>query len=320
MTPHEKTEKSATEQKLGAKRYVKESVVRMGGVALGVWRSIELDKKVPGRAIDQAKLNGLIATRLEAQRSHRYKDVLVRQPDLGRSIEQIYGKAKYWHGTGRYQRDADGSVKDLLSSILTDGLKPAVDMADMKRGPGQSLSVTNARMYGRVYAQTHSSAGNQLKNYYGSQSFWGGVFNGATLHDLIKGNEVRDLAKNALQNNAKTHGQTRVDHRGVTVTNYILGSNIPNNYPILIGIKPDSFEPVEISQYLSRYEQRSISSITPDQFTHIECPFENIKETKQLLTESGIDLTVLPIEATEEFVAQIPFTELASGSLHSSIV
>ena len=315
MSDTESTSAASLERKLGARRFAKESVVRLGGVALGIWQSVRLDQGERSGTTNQSNLNALVGKRLDTQRSHRYKDMLISDPTLASSIEQAYSMARYWHGTGRYHRREDGSTEDLLRGILNNGLKPALDKADMVQGPGESISVTNARMYARIYAQTHSSSGHQLDNYYGSQSFWGGVFNGATLHDLVRGGEAWGLTKNVAQNNLNTHGQHRTKDRGVSRTNYVLGSDIPSNYPILIGIKEDAFEPVEISKYLARYEERSKTNITTNHFTHIECPFENIEETQQLLRDINIDLPVLPLEATEEYVAQFAFTELASGAL-----
>jgi hypothetical protein len=293
---------------LGLGRLTRESLSRFGGLVVGLMRAIELDGGREGMAL--TRLEPLIQRSLSAPISYNVQaplpDLDTRQAD----IERAYRAAKYWHGTGRYQNGPDGETRDLLESILVRGLLPAQDMADMVQGPGETVSVTCSRMYARVYAQTHSSVGEQLTRYYGGQSFWGGVFNGATLHDLLKSGETRNLMRNYLQNDAVNHGKGRVRSRGVTVINYLLGSNIPNNYPIIIGLDESAFNPVEISEHLARYEMRSAVPIPVSHFTHIECPYSKVEETAIELEARGVRIPVLAIEATEEYLSQFSIRDL----------
>ena len=97
------------------------------------------------------------------------------------------------------------------------------------------------------------------------------------------------------------------------------GSDIPNNYPILIGIKQSDHHILETAGYVARYENRVGSSIPLSAFTHLEVPAIRIHEVTQLLKKYGQeDMPVFAFEQCEVWWSQQHFSKLVSEKLPKS--
>lgn len=101
------------------------------------------------------------------------------------------------------------------------------------------------------------------------------------------------------------------------MTQFFLGnlrSNIPGDYPILIGLEHNSFKPIKTARYLSTTEFRSDKPIIMDKITHIEVPLKYVEQTEGLLREKSVSILVLPREFGERYSSEFSIKELLTGS------
>lgn len=295
-------------------KVLRDSVIRLGGTAVGGYNTVKSKGDINKYQETVQRIDGKMRKIMNARRDKRYQHVIERQPELKLAFKEAYSKAGYWHGTGRYHYKEDGTREDVLAGILQNGLRANVDPAD-PYGVTSTASVAPSRMLSRVYASTHYERGKKLDNAYGSFAFWGGVFSGGNVPDILGDKDTRrqmfspSHIRTLLAWNAK-----RTQERGTGTFTFGLGSDIKDNYPILIGIKDDVYDVAHTSAYTARSERRIIGGVQTSSFTHLEVPFENIEETKAVLAENGYDeLPVLPLEIGEEYASQFPFSQLASG-------
>ena len=90
---------------------------------------------------------------------------------------------------------------------------------------------------------------------------------------------------------------------------FCLGSDIPGNYPILIGIKHLASQG-ELEKPMRYYEARADKRIAITDISHIEVPYNKQEEVRRLLLAHNITLPVTSIELGECVSAQKSFTEL----------
>ena len=88
-------------------------------------------------------------------------------------------------------------------------------------------------------------------------------------------------------------------------------SDIEGNYPILFGIKADTNELITTIPLTHKVEQRSLKPITLEMFSHIEVPLCKVIETKDLLKTHNVDITVIPLEFGDIYLAGTPLEQLA---------
>ncbi|MCL4364544.1 hypothetical protein M1328_04895 [Patescibacteria group bacterium] len=235
-------------------------------------------------------------------------------------IRELYKQAWRWHGTGRYQYSPPDykDQRDVISEIIANnGLIPHLDPLDYTRGTMYSISTSPSRLYSSLYAQLHFEEGKRLRNPMITAYGWG-VFMKAIVEISVK-KDRRLLDKKFRQEKGLTNEGTQYFHQKYTKKKKVHmfqggQSDIKGNYPILIGIKADSFPEEKIAEVLKRHESRSTIPIRIDQLTHIEVPLLNVEEVKKLLKQAGINLLpVIPIEWGEEFSKSLPVYWIFDG-------
>jgi hypothetical protein len=235
-------------------------------------------------------------------------------------IQQLYGKAAYWHGTGRYQHTPTGPDKDILDGIATKGaLSPQLDTFDFVSGDAQSISLAPTRMYARDYARMFFPKGKDIPNLYG-EGVWSrrmALAAGLALltHPSIilkMGRDKKNITHNA-RNWVARITREHIPTKTILSKSLSARTDIPNNYPLLFGIKDENlvFRKTD-AKYLA-YEKRVTQPITLQTMSHVEVPFEKVQETKQVLEEKGIILPVIPIEFGEQYCRNFSFTTLMRG-------
>ncbi len=244
-----------------------------------------------------------------------------------RKIEGLYQETAYWHGTGRKQY-RNGQAIDLLNSIIDDGgLIPHSDPFDARTGVVSMISLSDRRMYAGGYARMHLPVGERLGYEYMSDRFWG-IFLRMTAREVIgstnldrirkigfhawshlrEGGNLSTLANLAL--NLRKNGRkwisriTKEEIKKPITELFTIHSDIPGNYPILIGVKDGTFTPSQTANYISKYETRANTPIPFSNFTHIEVPQDNVQETQNFLNQRGVE--------------NIPVVAMELGEIHSS--
>lgn len=230
-------------------------------------------------------------------------------------IPELYSEAELWHGTGRFSYHGE-TVVDLLHSILRDGgLIPHLDTWDQKRGPSPSVSVAPARVYARLYAELyrHLQDRNLLRAirprvvwsaYFFLSSKWVAWREYSFFQPHI--HDVREKAAEWTRRLARKP-------RSFTGAFLFGASDIPNNYPILIGLGSGAVLPTRGSRFIDLHEQRSAHSIPLASFTHLEVPKKNIEETQNMLKSQGISIPVVSIEEGDAYCWHFPFAYLVRG-------
>jgi hypothetical protein len=312
-----------TKERVISKEFIRDSLGRLGGVALSPYVNRNLGD--PESASDSKvadRINRAVAKRLERSRSQRFSSLFEDQPGLLEKFMSVYRLTEYWHGSGRYHRTATGKTIDILEGIASSGyIKPSVDIITAHQKPMESISVAPSRMYARYYAERHFQRGKGLENAYGSLHFWHGIFGTSTAIevfrnlDIIKNGEyLPDFISNGENRTTRrVHNEQRRVARGIEKPGKELGSTIPGNYPVLFGISEGVIKPARILRFLAKHETRSLDPVPLSVLTHVEVPFENVAETEAVLERYNVQLAVLPMEAGEEFVSQFPFSQLVSG-------
>ncbi len=247
-------------------------------------------------------------------------------------IEELYKKAIYWHGTGRYHYSYKGESRyesvngdellDVLDSIIRhDGLTPHHD--PWIDSGGNTVSLGTVRMHSRLFARAHLYEYNTLLYELGSTKFWVRLYAYFLLAWLIADfNSCRQILKTIFRRSAYKNFQTwasalrkpqgkRVVRIKDLIEAKILNSDIESNYPILIGIAKGTLEVLDTIPLTHRVEVRSLQAVTLKDFTHIEVPLVRVKETEEFLKSKDISLPVLPMEFVDAYLSDIPLKTLA---------
>ena len=233
-------------------------------------------------------------------------------------ITEIYEQVWRWHGTGKYHYHDDG-IKDVSKEIIDNtGLIPHDDPLDYTRGLMQSISTSPSRIYSSLYAQLHYEKGKSLRNTFQTTSGWiyftGSIAIQATTHDR------RLFSKKFRQEHSLDKKGTSYFHEKYTKSQ-VPGldmrfggvSDIPGNYPVLIGIKYEAFKEANIAKVLRTHESRSETPIPISSFTHIEVPRQKVSDLVNILDQKDIKLPVIPIEWGEELCKSLPTSFLKDG-------
>jgi hypothetical protein len=227
----------------------------------------------------------------------------------------------YWHGTGRWQYDKRGKVIDVLGQMFKQGgTQPFKDAFDIKQGEMLSTSVARQRMYARIYADMHEHGGAKLHERYGSPRFWAYYFIMAiNLHatkELGMWNPRTRRAQHAAwRKQGKEIWAVKVHNNPGEITGKFFdnGSDIADNYPLLIGIKRADYKLLKTADYVARYESRIGSNVPFEAFTHLEVPEVRMAEVQKLLHKYGHgNLPVFSFEECEQLYAGKHFSELVS--------
>lgn len=247
-------------------------------------------------------------------------------------IKELYKKATYWHGTGRYHYSYKGESRyesvngdellDVLDSIIRhDGLTPHHD--PWIDSGGNTVSLGTVRMHSRLFARAHLYERGTLIYELGSTKFWVRLYAYFLLAWLLADfNSCRQILKTVFRRSAYRNFQTwasalrkpqgkRVVRIRDLIEAKILNSDIKNNYPILIGVAKGTLEVMDTIPLTHRVEVRSLQPVTLKDFTHIEVPLAKVKETEEFLKSKNISLLVLPMEFVDAYLSDISLKTLA---------
>lgn len=249
-------------------------------------------------------------------------------------IESLYSQAAYWHGTGRRQYRG-GQVVDVLERLVSDGgLVPQKDPFDTKSGVGQTVSLSDRRMYSGGYAKMNLAIGENLGYEYMSSEFWG-IFLHNTIRVAMGNNKLETTVRAArvlwahlkerknpaylfkIAQSARSWASkvTRQPYNEPMSKVFTVHSDISGNYPILIGVKDGAFKPTQTAEFISLYETRSTTPIPFSDFTHIEVPQAHVQETQDYLNQKGANnVPVLAMELGEIHSSQFSPAQLIEGN------
>lgn len=244
-------------------------------------------------------------------------------------IESLYAsKTFFWHGTGRYQY-RDGKVIDVLEEIINNqGLIPNRDTYDSLTGVANTSSFALSRMYARIYSDMYLDENKKPVYEYGSRFFWATKFIGETalkgIGEALKDIGFNNIAKNPrgfmkrLKNNNRSwvnkfRSDAHTNPKSIRKIFTDLQADISGDYPILIGVEQNAFQPNTTAEYISKYERRTKDSVPQSKFTHIEVPLKKVSEVQQLLKARGVELPVIPIEVGERYCTQFNYQALVKG-------
>lgn len=231
------------------------------------------------------------------------------------AMREQYEDTKHWHGTGRYHYGTTGKI-DVLDSIATSGkLLPNYDAFDLTR-PMTSISLARSRIYARAYADMHGRGAAEPERY-GSSLFWAAAFLGSIAveasieaqvwkpsgyHRMMRHLEEAD----ALEWYKKVTRATTPTALDI----YRDGSDMPDNYPVLFGIRDVEQAPVGRAVALHEVRTEQPLDLGSD-ITHVEVPRRHIDDTRRLL--GGV--AIMALEDTEHHAAQFTFSQ----HIHSAI-
>lgn len=224
-------------------------------------------------------------------------------------------KTVLWHGSGRFQYDDAGRVKDVLAGILeAESLSPVRDIHDFFVGDMDSISTTPFRMVARSYADTHLSDSIEADRY-GSSFFWVTYFYGRFYAEMFARQGITFVRKypewrrKASKNGSITWGQkVNADAKELWDV-FNLGSDISGNYPIIFGIAKYNNK-LRLSKVASKTEVRLADPVKLSDLSHVEVPREKVAETKVILEKFDNHLKVFPIELGEYAASQYDFSHL----------
>lgn len=259
-------------------------------------------------------------------------------------IEALLAQTWCYHGTGAkhylHQGESkyDGiidEVGDSLGSFLSEGLKPRHDMYNqlLQTGADNSISLSENRMYARLYAELFLYENDELAYMYGPRPFWWrltGVKSvrlqtQAILHmpivELMKSlKRINPREKQTMKGKVKLwtgsirkDGKYKDDPFGAMSR---AKSDIESNFPIIIGVREDSFKPLPIKFTVMRaYEKRSSEVISSEQFSHLQVPLSKVDAVRQRVQELGLDLPIVPIEFVELIQSEMPLEEVSKPAI-----
>lgn len=289
--------------------------IKLGIGFLSLYLDWRLRRQRQWRALDIALIDSIMFRLIPKPNLEVFKKK-DRQMYLDATKETIY-----WHGTGRLQYDKQTKAVDVLEQMLEQGgIQPFKDAFDIKHGEMLSISVARQRMYARIYADMHVYEGAKSSERYGRPRFWAYYFIMAiNLHATkelgLWNPKIRRQQHAAWRKQGKEVWAVKVrqDPGESTGRFFDNGSDIPGNYPILIGIKHADYTLLETADYVARYESRIGSSISVRAITHLEVPKDKQAEVGALLKKYGYsNIPVFAFEQCEQLHANMRFSVLAS--------
>lgn len=238
-------------------------------------------------------------------------------PKLIKEYQGILATTKLWHGTGRLQYK-DKNIYDAFDAIMNDGsLRPAKDVYAIILGGEEmiSISTTPLRIIGRSYADMHGM-GEREKYRYGSALWWVAYYYGM-FYGVAFTRYSLTIARNwSKWNKASTNdsGLRTWGHKVNTKADSVWsafgqGSDIPGNYPVLLGIKQYPQIAV-VPSSLQKVETRLLQPVQISDLSHIEVPEDKVSEVKALVIKHGFSTPVFPIELGEYVASKQPFKTL----------
>jgi hypothetical protein len=233
-----------------------------------------------------------------------------------KELQLVSANTEFWHGTGRFQYSGGKKVDVLESMLKAGGITPQHDDIDIV-GDMQSISLSRSRLYSRAYADMHQHG--PCSERFGSSLFWAAAFIGPLGAKMAVGEKMwkkqnRDRVKAHFDssNSANWSQKVRSEPTG-TLGVFAMGSDIPGNYPVLFGIKTDSAEKSNTSEYIAIHETRASNQLGFGDLTHIEVPEANLQETKTMLDSFNVNIPLYAIEDFEAYAAAQDFNSLITS-------
>jgi len=186
------------------------------------------------------------------------------------SIESLYSGVGSWHGTGRYKYDGE-KISDVLQGILdAGGLVTHKEDWDIKRGLMQTISTARARSYARLYASLFFPPKKRSIKELVLRLIWSCQF--FLTSKWVAWQEYPPPRPHVLDPKKKLVAWTmKLAKRPQSFVRLFLwgGTDIPSNYPILIGIRKGAVQPTRGSRFIDLHEDRSEKPIRITDFTHV---------------------------------------------------
>lgn len=234
-------------------------------------------------------------------------------------LHNLHSQTKLWHGTGRYQYK-DGKAVDILRFITSHGaLHPQPDTWDFA-GSMTTISLAPSRMYARAYADMHGK-GIGEPGRYGSSFFWAALFVGdMKVEGLIEGKAwtpkgLQAVRRHIVKNTDLWYRKISQQKRS-TMEAFYFGSDIPNNYPIIFGVRGERIDQAATTRTVAIHEVRAHNPISLDEeVSYIEVPRERMSETQDILTKAGYSgLPLTAIEDNEAYMAAKALSQLITNT------
>lgn len=265
--------------------------------------------------------------------------------DTRTQIGDVLADTQYHHGTGRLHYGLNGHSKycgtvekpeDTLDSLLIDGLRPQEDLFSEQfvNGDIPTISLTQRRMYARVYATLFREEGTVPSFEYGSQAFWWKCFFWKMLMEALKDKaewhrqinsmklywkrdpELMAKRKKFIERLKLWMSTFRNDDKFKNKAHRLLtngSSTIEGNYPLIVGIRYDVVQALPIdSKCVSAFETRTDQSIVPADWSCIEAPLDRIEEVRSSIQAHGYSIPVIPLEFVELLMREKPLSELTA--------
>lgn len=230
-------------------------------------------------------------------------------------IEQLVDETALYHGTGsrkinfsdfekgKYEGTSE-DVTNVIEELLNVGLVPHHDIVNplFDISENETISLTRAQPYARIYAQRHLSGSDELEYEYGDRRLWFNVAKTKAAVGFFTSLEGISKIPQLLRINHSLNNSWAKDTDPES-NNWMSAltdgrSEIEGDYPVIVGIK--NVEVINLSQKgFNETECRATKPIIPDDFCHLQVPRKNLKEVESLLKELEIDLPVLAIEWAE---------------------
>jgi hypothetical protein len=252
----------------------------------------------------------------------------LHHPDV-KKAQRLHQRVLF-HGTGRVANDYDdrdkskpnGKLKDVLRSILTEGLQPQADhIAKLILPVERTVSLTRQRVYARLYGEKFGEddqAQTHLEYTFGRHEEWWKYYIDECMR---RGQSLRNTRwLNILHKNFKTrftaeeakHWRDKEFHKARWFANK---APVPGNYPIIIGVDEQAVTPMDLPLGLSDFEVRNESQIAADSIRFVEVPNKKITEIRELVRHLDVThVEVLPIEVVEVVCYQKGVAECAKGN------
>ncbi len=214
-------------------------------------------------------------------------------------IQGLYQNVWVWHGTKRYSPANEGVI-DVLESIADEGaLIPNQDFWNGSKAV-ETVSAAPSRPYAAWYSDLPFKRESNTLLFEDDRPMFR-----KTLRRHVHPRYWGSLIKNG-PHLISTWGKGRRWMKDKKAP-------IPNNYPILIGLREGSFQPMKTEKFLEATELRTDKPISISGVNHIEVPLNRMAETVDILTTKGIDVPVIPRELGERFQTEFSKSDLVSG-------
>lgn len=200
--------------------------------------------------------------------------------------------AGWWHGTGRYKYE-NGEVVDILKEIVaTDALAPQLDGWDRKNPDAKSVSLARSRAYARLYASLFLPANQRSWKELWMRLVWSWRYLLPSLMLALSEYAADPFTEYKQKSRLWT---SKLSRKPRSLFYFFLwgGTDIQENYPIVIGIRAGTVRPMNGSRFISLHEDRSEDAIPLESFSHIEVPEQHVAATRELLEGARQAIPVL---------------------------